>query len=436
MDPASGPGSRKRGRDHAGGLTGPSSVEPPAKHVKCGKPPNVIIKHALLAQYYPEIQTLRQYALSELPSSSRIRRKKIGSVGLGHLSPDKTPTEDELALGELLDTTIVACRQRPEVDHGHRWLQWVGFSQKGDESYVTLSDGLKGSIYSQSEIVDFTVWLLFSREDAGSWPKHALCDGFRKQAGQSNRPNPAAASTIPGLYSAYPNQHVHALKQSPWPQLLMLLGKEGERIMIDLLVDCAIFRSVKAALLVGVGQRDAGLRPSEISFARNRMLYARAALNARGLVQFGLRHIHVLNRFPYKASAKLDQNHDDVVHIMMYLFPRQFGLHNVFTSAVNRRQTAQKVQDYALREEEIAAKYSLSEPKKKPVKHIPKRLRGKTVDLVQRLQVPGEARSQKTTQATSGPALPQSSRPPSKHKRTAKGLKPPATPIVNMQLMT
>ncbi|EAQ93265.1 hypothetical protein CHGG_01500 [Chaetomium globosum CBS 148.51] len=405
MDPASGPGSRKRGRDHAGALTGPSSVEPPAKHVKCAKPPNVIIKHALLAQYYPEIQTLRQYALSELPSSSRIRRKKIGSVGLGHLSPNETPTEDELVLGELLDTTIVARRQRPEVDHGHRWLQWIGFSQKGDESYVTLSDGLKWSIYSQSE-------------------------------------------------------HVHALKQSPWPQLLMLLGKEGERIMIDLLVDCAIFRSVKAgkrnlyqmggtpiseletlpqangnakAFPVGVGQRDVGLRPSEISFARNRMLYARAALNARGLVQFGLRHIHVLNRFPYKESAKRGQNHEDVVHIMMYLFPRQFGLHNVFTSVVNRRQTAQKVQDYALREEEIAAKCSLSDPKKKPVKHVPRRLRGKTVDLVQRLQVPGQANSQKTTQATSDPALPQSSRPPNKSKRKANGPKSLATPVVNMQ---
>ena len=32
---------------------------------------------------------------------------------------------------------------------------------------------------------------------------------------------------------------------------------------------------------------------SEIVFARNRMLYARAALNARGLVHFGLRHIRM-----------------------------------------------------------------------------------------------------------------------------------------------
>jgi telomerase reverse transcriptase len=75
-------------------------------------------------------------------------------VGLGHLSPEKSPTEDELALGELLDTTIVARRKQAEDGHDrdHRWLQWVGFSQKGDESNVTLTDGLKGSIYSQSEV--------------------------------------------------------------------------------------------------------------------------------------------------------------------------------------------------------------------------------------------------------------------------------------------
>ena len=153
--PASGPGSRKRGRDHAGGLAGPSSVERPAKHVRRGRrPPDAIIKHALLTHYYLETQTLRQYALLELPPSSRIRRRKIASVGLGHLSPEKSPTEDELALGELLDTTIVARRQQAEDDRDddHRWQQWVGFSQKGDESNVTLSDGLKGSIYSQSEV--------------------------------------------------------------------------------------------------------------------------------------------------------------------------------------------------------------------------------------------------------------------------------------------
>lgn len=36
---------------------------------------------------------------------------------------------------------------------------------------------------------------------------------------------------------------------------------------------------------------DIGKAPSEITFVRNRMMYARAALNAHGLVHFGLRHI-------------------------------------------------------------------------------------------------------------------------------------------------
>jgi telomerase reverse transcriptase len=146
--------ARKRGRSQAGEPDRrDSSAARPAKHVKTAhEPRRALANNALLAQYYLETQTLRQYALSKLPSSSRIRRKKIASVGLSHSSPEKACTEDELALGELLDSTIVARRQNAEIDHGHRWQQWVGFSQKGDESYVTLSDGLKGSIYSQSEV--------------------------------------------------------------------------------------------------------------------------------------------------------------------------------------------------------------------------------------------------------------------------------------------
>lgn len=77
---------------------------------------------------------------------------------------------------------------------------------------------------------------------------------------------------------------------------------------------------------------------------------------------------------------------------MMYIFPRQFGLHNVFTSVVDRQQTAQKFQDYTLREEEIAKKFPKPTPAEgpegeKPKVKIPKRLRGKTQELVHKLQV-------------------------------------------------
>jgi telomerase reverse transcriptase len=38
------------------------------------------------------------------------------------------------------------------------------------------------------------------------------------------------------------------VKSSPWPGLLALLGRSGERIMIGLLVDCSIFLSAKSGL--------------------------------------------------------------------------------------------------------------------------------------------------------------------------------------------
>ncbi len=65
----------------------------------------------------------------------------------------------------------------------------------------------------------------------------------------------------------------------------------------------------------------------------------------------------------------------------MYIFPRQFGLHNVFTNEVDSRQTVQPFKDYTLREDEIKQKYQFTENIK-----IPKRLRGMATDLVQMMQ--------------------------------------------------
>ena len=67
---------------------------------------------------------------------------------------------------------------------------------------------------------------------------------------------------------------------------------------------------------------------------------------------------------------------------MMYIFPRQFGLHNVFTAEVDPKETVQPFKDYILREDEIHAKFPLG-----GVIKIPKRLRGKASALVQKLQV-------------------------------------------------
>jgi len=54
----------------------------------------------------------------------------------------------------------------------------------------------------------------------------------------------AHQTSIPGLYSETRNPHVDALKSSPWPEVLALLGKAGDAIMADMLLEDAVFVSV------------------------------------------------------------------------------------------------------------------------------------------------------------------------------------------------
>lgn len=101
-----------------------------------------------------------------------------------------------------------------------------------------------------------------------------------------------------------------------------------------------------------------------------------------------LKSIDVLNRF-------LDANDPfHTVHIMKYIFPRQFHLHNVFTSIVDKGDTTQKFKDYTLRELEIAQLSLANSVRKERNKKlgvsklpsIPRRLRGEAYGLVRRMQ--------------------------------------------------
>ncbi|KAI1132093.1 hypothetical protein F5Y10DRAFT_17037 [Nemania abortiva] len=126
------------------------------------------------------------------------------------------------------------------------------------------------------------------------------------------------------------------------------------------------------------------------------MFYAKSALNTRGEVHFGLKHIHVLNRSPFQHlhealdpgfRARLTQQNDvHTLKVMMYIFPKQFGLHNVFTSTINIKETSQRLKDYTLREEEIFEKFGRLGDGCVHVK-TPRRLRGRVRDLVRKLQV-------------------------------------------------
>ncbi|KAI0486254.1 hypothetical protein F4859DRAFT_362594 [Xylaria cf. heliscus] len=282
-----------------------STHNPPFKKGGSRVSVNSQVQHPVLSQYYPQVQSLRDYIITQLPSSSRIRRRRVSAVGIAS-KPDGTPLSDiERSIGVLLDSTLIGL-SKPTAEEDHRMEGWKNFSQRGDESSVTLSNGVAGFVESQALIVEYVVRTLFNREKSAKWPDHLLCDGFRRNGGL-------------GLRAIRSNPSVEALQQSPWPQLLALLGESGDRIMIDLLLDCAIFVAIDVGTnnicqisgrtlsnipiyLPGLASRETSTAKtsSELVFVRNRMFYSKAALNTRGQVQFGLRHIHVLNRSPFQ----------------------------------------------------------------------------------------------------------------------------------------
>ncbi|KAL1956097.1 hypothetical protein VTO42DRAFT_7616 [Malbranchea cinnamomea] len=290
-----------------------------------------------------------------------------------------------------------------------RQREFAAFTQSQFRSTTSSADD--GPTSSQSEIVDFAILSLFRRYQGSFYrPPHLLCHGFQ-WATDSCFPNEehGPMSNIPGIVPQYPNKNVFLLKNFPWTNVLGLLGKNCEEIMLHLLLDCGLFIQLEGAKsgtyyqLSGIPLVDLQTSPipkrtpkdvyppkpihtpGDIVFVRRRMFYARAALNAKGQVRFGLRHIHVLNRYPDSSNL------DHTVHIMRYIFPRQFGLHNVFTSTVDRKETVQPFKDYTLREKEIAQVLSMKNlatgktHNQNPNK-IPRRLRGQLVSLIQKLQ--------------------------------------------------
>lgn len=82
------------------------------------------------------------------------------------------------------------------------------------------------------------------------------------------------------------------------------------------------------------------------------------------------------------------------MHILKYVFPRVFGLHNVFTSIVDRSATTAQFMDYTMREAEIAEQEKQKQTMKirgeasnkgASADKVPRRLRG-VLPLIKRLQ--------------------------------------------------
>lgn len=144
-------------RKRCGSVRQAGAQQPRCKKARTGEsqeapPPASLARHAVISQYYPSVLSLRQYMLAELPSSSRIRRKKITTAGRASQSSGGGVSGIGESLGRLLDTTLVGLPEQTKSHAGDLWDQWTSFSQRGDESTVTLSDGLAGAAFSQSEV--------------------------------------------------------------------------------------------------------------------------------------------------------------------------------------------------------------------------------------------------------------------------------------------
>ncbi|KAF2766008.1 hypothetical protein EJ03DRAFT_391235, partial [Teratosphaeria nubilosa] len=372
----------------------------------------------LLRQYYPNVTTLRQYLASRLSKASRKRRKRLLRLS-GQDSQDSEPGDD--ALAKLLDTTLVGAFNHVGEAVDETIARDISiFTQQISDSTTEISP-TQGAL-KQSEIVDFVIWLLFRRTPAIRRPTHLLCHGFSRTSMVGNGDDLETIPNVPGVATAGRNEHIQILKGPQWSSLPAVVGSGAERILSNMLVDCGIFAPIEDSSnlnqICGVPMSElktlrqsddhhteqaakipAARSPSnpaamhcglsDIRFVRHRMLYARPTLTSKGRARFGLGHGHVLNRLSDTSNAS------ETVHITKYVFPKQFDLHNVFTSQVDPKDTAQPFMDYSNREYEFnrlerryQAKHGgelVSSFRSKP-SHLPRRLRGHIFELLRRLR--------------------------------------------------
>ncbi|KAJ5729255.1 Telomere reverse transcriptase [Penicillium malachiteum] len=335
--------------------------------------------HPVISLYYRQVLSLRQYLLNQLPTTSKLRRRRITSL---------RSSSDRRVLKES-SPTVQSERQK----------EYRASTQSQSRSVLVSTD--TGPTSPQSEVVDFVIGQLFKRHKK---PEHVLTHGFQRPFMGNN----AIKSNIPGVVVQFPNENVSTLKESPWTEVLSLLGQNGDEIMLRLLFDCGIFAPINAhkgsyyqlsglpistleivhesgarpkepATAVEASQKSKrdnrsseARRPNSIIFLRRSMLYSRHASWSNGKLLVGLGKNHVLNRFEDLNSAA------QTIHVTMYMFPRQFSLRNVFIPPEDANEQFTSTGN-ARREDEIFA----DDKDRK----TPKRLRGLATDLTQRLRV-------------------------------------------------
>jgi len=107
-----------------------------------------IVRDAVFAQYYPRVISLREYLISKLPTTSKIRKKKILSFGKNITSNG----EEDGTFSDFLDQTIIGVRNYVDISPQERIQQWTSFSQRLDTSNSTLANLTGAGMFSQSEV--------------------------------------------------------------------------------------------------------------------------------------------------------------------------------------------------------------------------------------------------------------------------------------------
>ncbi|KAI9809920.1 MAG: hypothetical protein M1825_000353 [Sarcosagium campestre] len=339
-----------RKRKRSDGVVLSESSQPARQKVKSqqskGDPDELSTTHRMLLRFYPQVQTLREYILCRLtPDQTNSRRKKINRAAkAGGI------------LGELLNATLIGHGEQARDIAASRQGYFEKYSQQIRNSTASSHEGDGNG--SQTDIVEFAVLHLFNDVYSGVRnPPHLLCRGYQRSAvPRQVMQNHLLVDRMPGLVCQSPNTLVTELKGPFWAEVLLIMGKDHDRMMLELLVDCGIFVSIKNGednfcqlsgvpldeqeeipnldQVVGDQEESRSKNPTkpldQVILMRRRMLYAKAAENRKGDVQFGLARSYILNRYPDRLTL------EETLKVIRHIFPRHFGEGSILDLTVNQ----------------------------------------------------------------------------------------------------
>lgn len=103
--------------------------------------------HPVISLYYPQVVTLRQFLLQQIPVSSKARRRRIAAVRNNPASPNGGNPE----LSTFLDTTLVGIlKELPPTCTQNSEKSWVKLTQPRTASQVHSTD--TGASSAQEEV--------------------------------------------------------------------------------------------------------------------------------------------------------------------------------------------------------------------------------------------------------------------------------------------